>query len=84
MASPVAYGMSVPQPALEPVPPALGAWSLTCYTTREVPTVQFRMSQSKGLATSSDTYTTEFSAVMKLQIRAKFIRLASICLGPNV
>ena len=57
---------------------------LTCYTTREVPTVQFRMSQSKGLATSSDTYTTEFSAVTKLQIRAKFIRLASICLGPNV
>lgn len=84
MASPVAYGMSVLQ-RLNPVPPALGAWSLTCYTTREVPTVQFRMSQSKRLATSSDTYTTEFSAVMKLQIRAKFIRLAeSICLGPNV
>ena len=27
----------VPQPGLEPGPPALGAWSITHWTTREVP-----------------------------------------------
>ena len=27
----------VPQPGIEPGPPALGAWSLTHWTTREVP-----------------------------------------------
>ena len=27
----------VPQPGMEPGPPALGAWSLSHWTTREVP-----------------------------------------------
>ena len=59
-------------------------WEHGVLTTREVPAVPFMMSQGKGLATLSNTYITEFCAVTKLQIRAKFIRLASICLGPNV
>ena len=35
----VAAGMRdlVPQPGIEPGPPALGARSLNCWTTREVP-----------------------------------------------
>ena len=32
-----AYGILVPQPGIEPVPPAVEAWSLNHWTTREVP-----------------------------------------------
>ena len=31
----------VPQPGIEPRPPVLGAWSLTHWTTREVPWPDF-------------------------------------------
>ena len=31
----------VPQPEMEPVPPALEAWSLKYWTAREVPTLGF-------------------------------------------
>ena len=76
--------MSLPQPALEPVPLPWAHGVLTIIPLQKSLTVQFMTSQSKRLATLSNTFTTEFCAVMKLQIRAKFIRLASICLGPNV
>ena len=33
----VACGLLVPQPGIEPVSPALGAWSANHWTTREVP-----------------------------------------------
>ena len=32
----------VPQPGIEPGPPAFGAWSPTHWTTREVPPMPFR------------------------------------------
>ena len=31
----------VPRPRIEPGPPALGAWSLNHWTTREVPVIWF-------------------------------------------
>ena len=34
---PAAYGILVPQPGMEPNPPALGAWSLNHWTTRKIP-----------------------------------------------
>ena len=34
-------GILVPQPEIEPVPPALGQWSLNHWTTREIPHVAF-------------------------------------------
>ena len=37
----VACGILVPQPGIEPVPPALGAQSLNHGTAREVPMVEF-------------------------------------------
>ena len=33
----VTYGILVPQPGIEPNPPALGAWSLDHWSTRGVP-----------------------------------------------
>ena len=33
----VAYGILVPRPGIETVPPVLGAWSLNHWNTREVP-----------------------------------------------
>ena len=33
----MAYGILVPQPGIEPVPPALEAWILNHWTAREVP-----------------------------------------------
>ena len=36
-----ACGILVPQPGMEPGPPALGAWSLNHWTTREVPSECF-------------------------------------------
>ena len=39
-----ACGILVPRPTIEPGPPAVEAWSLNCWTTREVP----RGSFSKG------------------------------------
>ena len=80
----MACGKSVPQPALELVPPALGAWSLNHYTTIEVSySTNYDISKQKISNIKQYLYN-EFSAVMKLQIRAKLIHLASICLGPNV
>ena len=35
-------GDLVPQPGIEPTPTALGAWSPSHWTTREVPVLQFR------------------------------------------
>ena len=32
-----ARGIPVPRPETEPRPPALGAWSLNCWTARQVP-----------------------------------------------
>ena len=32
-----AYGIPFPDQGLNPEPPALGVWSLSCWTTREVP-----------------------------------------------
>ena len=32
-----AYGILIPRPGIEPMPPALEAWSLNHWTTREVP-----------------------------------------------
>ena len=37
----VARGILVPQPEMEPVPPAVGARSLNYWTTREVPCCLF-------------------------------------------
>ena len=31
----------VPQPGIEPTPPAVGAWSLNHWTAREVPSTRF-------------------------------------------
>ena len=39
-----AYGILVPQPGMEPVPPAMGAWRLNLWTTREVPKYSVRFS----------------------------------------
>ena len=36
----------VPQPGIKPRPPALGTWSLTFWTTREVPVGRFLTSNS--------------------------------------
>ena len=33
----------VPGPEIEPGPPVLGAWSLSHWTTREVPVVKFKL-----------------------------------------
>ena len=33
----VAWGILVPPPGIEPIPPAMEAWSLNHWTTREVP-----------------------------------------------
>ena len=39
-------GILVPQPGIEPVPPAVEAWSLNHWTTREAPDVQlFELSE---------------------------------------
>ena len=37
----VACGILVPRPGIEPGPPALGMWSLTHWTTRDVPLFHF-------------------------------------------
>ena len=48
----VAYGILVPRPGIEPMPPALGAWSLNHWTAREVPVRLFlteqKLLESKG------------------------------------
>ena len=36
-----ACGILVPQPGIEPMPPALGQWSLKHWTTREIPQLDF-------------------------------------------
>ena len=36
-----ACGILVPSPGIEPVPPALGAWSLNHWASREVPRYYF-------------------------------------------
>ena len=42
-----ACGILVPQPGIEPVPPALGAWSLNHWTAREVPQLFFPQCEKK-------------------------------------
>ena len=37
----MACGILVPQPGIKPVPPAVEAWSLNHWTTREVPIMKF-------------------------------------------
>ena len=38
----MACKMLVPQPGMEPMPPAVEMWSLNHWTTREVPVVNFQ------------------------------------------
>ena len=42
-----ACGILVPQPGVEPMPPAVEAWSLSHWTTREVPGVLLSISKIK-------------------------------------
>ena len=42
----------VPRPEIEPRPPALGAWSLSHWTTREVPQVYYILKLGKILILS--------------------------------
>ena len=41
LAHSVVCGILVPQPGIEPVPPAMEAWRLNHWTTREVPLISF-------------------------------------------
>ena len=41
-----ACGILHPQPWIEPMPPAVGAWSLNHWTTREVPKLDFVVSEA--------------------------------------
>ena len=52
----VAYGILVPQPGMEPVPPALGAWSLNPWTTREVSPASFDSLSSYPLPPSPTSF----------------------------
>ena len=38
----------IPWPGMEPGPPALGAWSLNHWTTREVPQIDFNLEHKAG------------------------------------
>ena len=73
-------GISVPQPGLEPMPPAVEAWSPNHWTTREFPDISsFLMKEFKALILSTTLVVPHaFDTLFSFSFSSKYFLISSV------